>query len=82
LPIYYSLGRDESYLRKLPRHLASTINQEIQICSDNQRSFHLGCETARVGPGRTGRVPAKTGRVRVGVFELEPDPFLEGLTQF
>ena len=42
---------------------------------------YLGCETARVGPGRTGRVPAKTGRVRVGVFELEPDPFLEGLTQ-
>jgi hypothetical protein len=46
-----------------------------------KRVVHLGCETARVGPGRTGRVPAKTGRVRVGVFELEPDPFLEGLTQ-
>jgi hypothetical protein len=31
----------------------------------------IGCETARVGPGRTGRVPAKTGRVRV---VGEPDP--------
>jgi hypothetical protein len=45
------------------------------------KAFYLGCETARVGPGRTGRVPAKNGRVRVGVFELEPDPFLEGLTR-